>query len=228
MFGKHAYRELVASIRRAGYSFGMDWDAPGENTVIMRHDIDFSTDYARVIAELESDLDMRSTYFFMLSANSYSLPSRHNADNVRAVRDAGHRVSLHYDPTVYDDPVAGFRAERKMFEDLFEVAIDIVSVHRPGDFLNDNNRDLDGCAHTYQDRYFHDMKYLSDSGGRFVTPLVDEFLAGAEGAPLQLLTHPVWWQDERADPTATLSHWIDGQDQFLRADTRRNCKTFEG
>ena len=55
------------------------------------------------------------------------------------------------------------------FEDFFTTKLDIISIHRPGVFLENNNRKLPGCSHTYEDRFFKDIVYLSDSGGKDVS-----------------------------------------------------------
>ena len=50
---------------------------------------------------------------------------------------------------------------------------------------------LGGCNHTYQDKYFKKIKYISDSGGKDVTNEVSKLILDDE--PLQLLIHPLWW-----------------------------------
>ena len=56
------------------------------------------------------------------------------------------------------------------------VEVDIVSIHRPGVFLNNNNIDLFGSKQTYQNKYFKKMKYISDSSGRDVSHDLDNYL----------------------------------------------------
>jgi hypothetical protein len=118
--------------------------------------------------------------------------------------------------------------EKRLFEDIFRVQVDIVSVHRPGPFLYNNNISLCGIPHTYHDTYFKDMKYFSDSGGRNVLPHVYEYLAGYRSQGLQLLIHPIWWVGNGKNPTETIDFWLNKNSQFLASEIRLNCKTYKG
>ena len=61
------------------------------------------------------------------------------------------------------DTLEEFEYEKTLFENIFNVEVDIVSIHRPGPFLEKNNVSLNGIPQTYSDKYFKRMKYLSDS-----------------------------------------------------------------
>lgn len=119
-------------------------------------------------------------------------------------------------------------AERALFESLFEVDVSMVSLHRPGAFLEQNNRPLPDCRHTYEDEFFRDMKYISDSGGRDIQSQLIELACADEQAPLHVLIHPIWWTCGSESPTSTLQRWLSDHSGFMIEETRRNCKTFKG
>ena len=157
----------------------------------------------------------------------YNLISSENQRLVNSIIEMGHKVSIHFDPTAHDK-LEKFENEKRLFEDIFRVQVDIVSVHRPGPFLYNNNISLCGIPHTYHDTYFKDMKYFSDSGGRNVLPHVYEYLAGYRSQGLQLLIHPIWWVGNGKNPTETIDFWLNKNSQFLASEIRLNCKTYKG
>ena len=228
MFGLKNYELLVSSLRKQGFEFAIDWSVDAKSrTVLMRHDIDFSVDDALVMANFETKLNLKSTYFFMLSSNTYNLLSKRNRDAVIQIKEMGHKVSLHFDPTAYDS-LEVFLEERRVFEKAFKTKIDIVSIHRPNKFLENNNIDLYGTKQTYQDRFFKEFRYLSDSGGRDVSLPVLEFLSSSAEQALHLLVHPVWWVRRLSTPTVTLNNWRSDYFDIITDEIRSNCKTYEG
>ncbi len=56
---------------------------------------------------------------------------------VNEIKRLGHIVSLHYDIEIYKEPKKELVNEIKIFENLFETKINIISIHRPNkEFLN--------------------------------------------------------------------------------------------
>ena len=227
MFGKNSYIKLINQIIDAGLVPSTDWaEQMGSDDFYLRHDVDFSVSAALKIAEIDHSLGVESTFFFMLSSNFYNLMSNNNLDKVRKIRDLKHKISLHWDPTAYKEEKP-FLTEKKVFEELFNVSTDIVSVHRPGDFMKDNDRQLFGVAHTYQNRFFKYMSYISDSAGTEVQIKVGQYLENRNKNGLQLLLHPIWWTDELNSPTSTLNKWLLKNTNFIRSELRTNCKTYK-
>lgn len=227
MFSLDQYKKVIFELIDNGLTPTIEWSGiPTKNTLLIRHDIDFSVDFAYELALFESELEIRSTYFLMLTSNMYNLLSSENQRLVRSIIKLGHKVSIHFDPTAHEN-LEDFEHEKRLFENIFDVEIDIVSVHRPGPFLDNNNVSLCGIPQTYNDAYFRDMKYLSDSGGRDVVPLVYEYLAAGRSQGLHLLIHPVWWVGRGTNPSETLDFWMEKNSEFLKSEVRLNCKTYE-
>jgi hypothetical protein len=203
-------------------------DAKSAGDLVIRHDVDFSVPAARTIAEAEAAQGIKASYFFLLTSHFYNVFAEENAQAIEAIRDLGHTVSIHFDPAIHDDLDRAFSQEQAMFSARFSVPVDIISLHRPGAFLNDNNRKLPGVLHTYEDRFFKNMEYVSDSGGGFFRddPLSDRFLSPSR--PVQLLTHPIWWVAPAGTPSDTLRRWQREHFGFLNEQTVANCKTFDG
>jgi len=147
---------------------------------------------------------------------------------VREIHQLGHDISLHFDPTIYEDIDVGFQLEKMTFEKVFNVDVRMVSIHRPGNFLKNNNRKLSGSRHSYEDDFLDKMIYVSDSRGKDISQQLLDLSNNKEDIQLHLLIHPIWWTNLSPTPTETLNIWLSNNNNFLIEETRRNCKTFKG
>lgn len=223
------YDELIKTFIKNGYkTTKFSPDINPQYDLILRHDIDFNCDYALEIADIESSLAVKSTFFFLLSSDSYNLLSHKNIKTVYAIAEKGHDISLHFDPVIYGDNfLEGFKFEREIFEKTFKTRIKIISIHRPNDFFLNYDETLEGVEHTYQKRYFRDIKYISDSQGifRFDHPLeCDDF---QKKNSIHLLTHPIWWQGVGNSNIDVLQNYIEKQKLSLNLHIGENCKPYK-
>lgn len=226
MHGSESYIYIIQTLIRAGFKMSLDWNSPSTNNkLLLRHDIDFSVEHAFRLAKIESNLDVRSTYFFMLTSNMYNLMSSRNCKLISDIRDMGHKIAIHFDPTVYEN-LQSFDLEKKVFEYIFNVKIDIISIHRPGVFLDNNNVKICGVSQTYHDKYFKKMKYISDSGGRDIFKIVNELSPDKTIGGLHLLVHPIWWIETANSPTQALNQWKRWNNEFIRSEIKDNCKSY--
>lgn len=212
----------------AGYRFNRFDELARSGSLYLRHDIDFSLDFAVQMAREEKALGVMATYFVMLTSNTYNLLSAASRRQIEEIMSLGHVVSLHFDPVVYDDIDAGFRREADILAGITGRPLEIVSLHRPGAFLKDNNRPLPGVRHTYEDAYFRDIKYISDSGGAFKHGHPLESDAFHNGDPIHLLLHPIWWMTDPGTPSDKVRGWQARAFGFLNDEAKANCLTFDG
>ena len=229
MYGIDGFRKLVNILREFNFEFVDFFSYKKANlpSIIFRHDIDFSLDDALIIASLEEKLDIKATYFFMLSTNTYSAISLKNKNLITEIKEKGHSISLHFDPTAYKDIDKGFCSEKKLFEDIFDVEVKIVSLHRPGNFLENNNKILEGSLHTYQDEFFKEMLYLSDSACSDVKEKLLKVNLSSMTKTIHMLTHPIWWTSDSKSPSETLYKWLEEHQSFIISETKKNCKSFK-
>lgn len=223
-----SYEDLLQGFQDAGYKFVDFFSLEDNRSLVMRHDIDFCVDSAYELAEIESRHGAVATYFFMLSTDNYNLLSEKNLKALAKISAMGHTISLHFDPAIYQDIDEGFRRERTIFERATGVEISIVSLHRPQGFLDDNNRQLENCRHTYEDEFFKDLKYVSDSGGAFRYGHPYETQEFENGDNIHLLIHPIWWAYKRENPSEKIRAWQRRHFEFLNENAIANCKTFDG
>lgn len=228
MFGTSKFKTLIDTLKTHNLPFKLfskNTVTDHNRSVFLRHDVDFSVDIALDVAAEEIDMGIFANYFFMISSNTYNLLSAHNIQKAKDIQAMGHNISLHFDPTVYQDIDRGFKLEKTIFEDTFHTSLDIISIHRPGDFLT-TGKSFDDCLHTYEDILFKEMSYVSDSGGRDPMDGIKKYINGKEKNPLHLLLHPIWWNSKSQSPSETLNMWMDDQIGFLIEETLRNCKTY--
>ena len=228
MFGLNIYREMISEIKDKGFEFRKFHEQTNTKSIYLRHDVDFSVHEAFELAKCESNIDVSSTYFFMVSSNTYNALSQESISIIKEIKNMGHDISLHFDPLVYNNLDWGFSLEKNLFQSTFNVELDIISIHRPGEFLLNNNQKLKGCRHTYEDEFFKNMDYISDSGGRDTKYNIKKLLEKTECKSIHLLTHPIWWTTKYKSPTACIGNWLKNQSMFMREEARRNCKTFRG
>ena len=223
-----SYEELITAFLANGYQTQFfSSEIKPERQLLLRHDVDFDCGYAAEIASIENNLGVKATYFFLLTSDSYNLLSKRNARIVSEIKNSGHQISLHFDPLIYgEDFLQGFQLERDIFEKNFETELKTISIHRPNDFFLNFDETLDGVEHTYQKKYFHDIKYISDSQGvfRFGHPFDSEAFKAKKS--IHLLIHPIWWQGAGESNMMVLQNHIVRQEAFLHEYVGENCKPY--
>lgn len=188
------YLDFIDAFQNAGYKFQKFNDnISNQNSILLRHDIDFDCELAYEMAIIESQKSIVSSYFFLLSSNSYNLFSKTNMNYVKQISSLGHDISLHFDSTIYDNIEIGLRHEIEVFEKLFSVKINTISLHRPSkEFFGLHL--FPNIQSTYEKRFFNEISYFADSGGlwRYGSPIQSS--AFFEKKSMQVLIHPIWWQ----------------------------------
>lgn len=212
IFSLSTYRDMLVGAKRAGYSFidfaaidGCSAPMMSGRQCLLRHDVDADLSAAFVMARVERELGISSTYFLMLRSPLYNLLGRHNHAVVEKILGLDHAIGLHYDQG-FDlqrgltpaQTAVGVEQEARWLESLFNTRIAAVSFHQPGPAVLEGEINTGTRINTYDRSRLAAFDYFSDSNRQF--PLAQ--LAGggiteavAEYAPrdLQLLIHPMWW-----------------------------------
>lgn len=186
--------EFLQPFLDKGYQFVLlhELTAP-QKQIALRHDVDFNTSFALQMAQVEHDMGVKASYFFLMRSSLYNVFSPTDYSNINAIKALGHNISIHFDPTLYTDFHAGLELERNMFRTIFDTEVSMVSLHRPNDFFLNHDEPIVGVEHTYQSKYFKQVKYFSDSTGiwRFGHPFNSEEFEN--GLSMHILIHPIWW-----------------------------------
>jgi len=199
----------------------------------MRHDIDFDLDQAVAMARIEAELNISSTYFFLLGSEHYNLLSPVGTQAVSRILSMGHSLGLHFDCAAYPEAVTisslceACRTETRILESWFRRDVEIVSYHRPSQIILTGNPELSApLPHTYMPVFTRSILYRSDSRGlwRHGHPL--DSLAVQQKQPLHLLVHPIWWSEQSQASEDALWASLDSAQERLQASMARNCQVF--
>ena len=223
------YQDILKKILNKGYSF-IKFDQLNQSDklqILLRHDIDLEVDLALKMAKIEKEMGVESTYFFLMSNESYNLISSTNIKKLKEIKDLGHTISLHFDMTIYRNSKIGFSEESDLFNKIFKENINIVSIHRPiKDFLEKPDCYFD-IPNTYEKTFTKDISYFSDSGGSFRYGHPLDSKAFLNNKNIQLCIHPVWWIDNKEDIHQTIYGVVERKKERCLEHFDRSIKTFQ-
>ncbi|MEM9064505.1 MAG: hypothetical protein AAGB51_03335 [Planctomycetota bacterium] len=194
-FSRDGYRRIIEAALLAGYSCRpvRECDEPSDGpSILLRHDVDLSLDCAAELAELESSLGVRSTYFILLYNDLYNPLAPVGRELIERIASLGHEIGLHWDSSLHDASSieTTFPRELEILSEVAGVRVTSASQHIPTD-----NELMDVSAFVEHECYASDIAqrytYVSDSAmsWRAKTPL--DLIA--EGLDVQFLAHPIWW-----------------------------------
>lgn len=223
-FEYSSYANLLTTLMRtnANVCFGDFFPEPPEGRYfISRHDLDMSLETGLRMAEFEHELGVRATYFFLFSSPFYNLLSEGSFAYPRKFIELGHEVGLHYDVSCYaalsSDPAALLRSEMTMLGRLSGRPVRSISMHNPSINGADPFRDMPGVQNAYADAHTTEIAYWSDSAGAWRDKTVQAVEQGAFPPRLQLLSHPVFWNDHPGDRWSRLEDLLVAQAETLRS-----------
>ena len=224
-----SYKEFINIFVKQGYIIAplSAGDRQKEGRIYMRHDIDFDIGLALEMAAVEKSLGFSSAYFFMLTSDNYNLLTKESLSMVQQIQDMGHTISIHFDPQRYDESLQGLQSELQIFELIFGITPDLVSIHRPSEiFFSEEKYNL-GISHTYLPEYIKDIKYVSDSRGSFRFGAPDTTEAFRNRESIHLLIHPIWWMQPKPTTQQVLDTFTEMKFKALQIHIESNCISYK-
>jgi hypothetical protein len=239
-FTETEYRKLL-KIARANWEIipFVEYKRPGK-VCLWRHDVDFSVHRAYRLAQIEAEEGIKATYFILLHSEFYNALEGEITDLFFGIRELGHDLGLHFDPTFYaarlpsnDDLIALLQFEQRILAETFQTEIQAFSFHNPdtADWLVEQD-EMGGMINAYGQHFKKHYGYCSDSNGYWRFRRLHDVLAAAEDEKLQVLTHPCWWPPNVMSPRARIARCIESRaaktamyyDQLLAEMGRENVK----
>lgn len=194
-----------------------------KNDLILRHDIDFDIGLAKKIAIQEHDLGICSTFFFLMRSPFYNILEKENFESINLIKELGHEISIHFDSNYYSDIKKGVEYELSLFNELFGIEPKIISIHRPDELFIKNKIDIGGIAHTYEPKYFHDIKYIADSRGSFRYGHPFESKEFKNNYSIHLCIHPIWWMTKSfLNANDVINYYLNEKFNSLKGSMRDN------
>ena len=201
-FSYAEYREILKQYKQRIQSFK---SKAGVNFVIIRHDVEFNIEKALMMADLENEMGVKSSYFFQVRSPAYNILAYKNLKMINAIKDLGHEIGLHfYVKNIKENDWERLEQELEVQKQIFEFATKKMcyqfSFHRPKSWLlkrRDNH--INGLINAYGQKYFEystepkNIKYFADSRHRwdYGNPLSENNFE-----KIQILTHPDEWSEE--------------------------------
>jgi hypothetical protein len=260
-FTYKAYRQIIKKIKEnfkiifhndLFYNSNFYLNDKTNRYVIIRHDVDFSVDRALELAKIESKNSVYSSYFFLLHSDFYNIFERRSYYKIKEIINLGHKIGLHFDTIFYgvlskEELINKLNYEKYVMENLFEVKIEVFSLHNPNpDIRNYNKYTIKELANLYP-QYFEDyiagmintygsvfrkIDYLSDSNGYYRYKHVNNVIEDQNIRVLQVLFHPDWWVKKATSPRKRIVNILRNRsrnimkdyDKFLKEMGRENIK----
>ena len=217
-FTESAYSELLALAKEKYRFIGYTGDLNAKKIILWRHDVDFSVHRALRLAEIELEREVTSTFFFQLTSIFYNLFERPILDRVLRIKELGHGIGLHFNPSFYKEKskegvLEKIAWEKSVLENLFEMDVHAVSFHNPefDNWISVDSHILCGMVNTYSHLFKKDFGYCSDSNGYWRFQSLDSVLRSKKHDRIQVLTHPAWWTPQPLPPRERMQRCVVGR-----------------
>jgi hypothetical protein len=176
-----------------------------ESICFLRHDIDFSPKNALEIARLEAKENVVSTFTVLLTSQYYSPFNKNTRDLLKKIKNYGHEIGLHFDPSFYNikaekDLDFYVAKEADILRDLLDVDVRMFSFHQTNNFsMSCRSMTYGNLINAYSNFFHNDVEYTSDSNGYWRFRSWEELLLEKHKI-IQVLTHPIWWLPNNSLP----------------------------
>lgn len=217
------YLQSLASIKRL-----QDWQ--GENSFILRHDVDLEIEAALALAKVEQSQGVRSSFFFLTSCDSYNICSQYNRKMLQEIHTMGFEIALHFDPTIYctsdlQELTKQVDKEASLLADIVGESVKSVSLHNPS--VHGFYPMFEGYRNAYDPAIFSHDNYLSDSRMSFRGKDPFDFVTRVKHSPLQILLHPMHFSDQGQGYRGRLCEHIKSYCDRLESGFRENSSCDE-
>lgn len=170
----------------------------GDNSFLIRHDVDLDLSLALKLARLEEDNDVVSTFFILTTCPTYNILSRENSSIIKELSDMGFEIGLHFDPSSYGKSSPAVLREKfdeaiNLLSSLVNKEVRSFSTHTPG--LQDHSLVADKYINAYDKKIFYPECYISDSQMNFRGQMIYEFVKNIKYRTIQILLHPMHYSE---------------------------------
>jgi hypothetical protein len=188
-----------------------------QDFILWRHDVDFSLNRSLALAQIESEEDVKATYFVNPHSEFYNLAEAAQHKLIKRILSLGHDLGLHFDASFYDieseimlDTLVA--KEARYLQDMFGQKPIAFSFHNPvSSHLAYEAEEYGGLVNCYSKRFKTEVAYCSDSNGYWRFRQLYDVLKEKKDARLQVLTHPGWWQDKPIPPRQRIFQSVYGR-----------------
>ena len=184
-FSKQHYFDCLQLAKDLGYQVKRvcDYNYDKENKVILlRHDVDYSLDYAHKLATYENRFGFSSSYYIHLHSETYNALEPRSLEIIRKIHTLGHEIGFHYDAK-YHIPMESLFASKIVNGGL--TAMETYTLHNAS-----SEKGIMKFQHLRNPNEW-DIKYISESGRNWREGCMCNHIGKID--KLHILTHPLWW-----------------------------------
>lgn len=203
MFSLQKYEETLIKALESNYKFiqiRQVNDGINDDTIILRHDIEYSVERAYRMAKLEHKIGVCSSYFVLVHSIFYNPFTPENTRMLVEMSEMGHEIGLHYETYFFEDrgldPAEGVLEDALYLEKMMGFKIESISQHRPA-----RSTVVEKLGEHYIDAYrkdlIYDLFYISDSGCKWRNQSLFDSLG--ENKRIHALLHPDYWGGDETD-----------------------------
>ena len=208
------YRKLL-SLALTNYEVRLFNQSYKTKSILLRHDLEFSVSIALRMAEIETDLGIRSTYFVQLHSEFYNTLEKSSLKGIKQIEKLGHHIGLHFDSHFWDIQSETqldrcIESDKSILEKYLGTEIQAFSFHNNTAFTLSCRKDkYGGLLNVYSDYFRERYAYNADSLGYWRYERLEDRLKEAKEEALQILIHDGMWQDEVLPPRRRVFKVID-------------------
>lgn len=205
-FKLSSYKNTLNEALKLGYEFVNFKNAISTKTklkILIRHDIDFSIDQALKIAEIESSLNIFTTYFIRMHSKFYNALSEDSKKKINYIENLGHQIGLHFEEDFYEktDIYLAMKFEKNLLDSFLNRKISSIAPHEPSRtkrFTYDETKlnKIKITHQAYDENLLKNFTYISDSSASFRDGTIEEHVFIRKTPYLYILTHPIWWYEK--------------------------------
>ena len=212
----------------------------GSRFCVLRHDIEFSIDRALILARIEKDLEVTSTYTVQLRNNTYNALSQKNIEAIQEIKTLGHHIGLHQNPPKMSDKelVKYIQKDIETLEHYYGFEVDRFAFHRCGSNPGILKKyvEVPNKINCYAKEFFHYFEgerpddfrvhYLADSNHKWKYGHPLHINYSEYPFRLQLLTHPYSWSENGYSNMPNFNRLIKERNNELIYDMNSETHTF--
>lgn len=232
-FTENGYSEIVdlaiESNRKIARYDSIPW---GDDFLLWRHDIDLSINRSYQIAQINSKKGLHSTFFVNIHSSFYNPFELSQTRLLRQIFAMGHDVGVHFDWSYYSESDSDeldrcVSRETALLSDIVGKTPVAVSFHNPTqEILEIDSARLGGLANAYSRQLMDGAEYCSDSNGYWRHQRLADIISDKAVGPLQVLTHPGWWQESEMLPRQRMERAVSGRAVATMEDYDRTLRDF--
>ena len=171
-FTQKTYKELLETLKESGYAFQTFEDFvknPKDKVIVLRHDVDKLPQNAVELAEIETNLGIKASYYYRI-VNQSNVPHL-----IEKVRDMGHEIGYHYEDLALakgdkDRAIEMFEKNLTYFRKYYPVKTACMHGSPLSKWDNRdlwkkyNYKDFGIIAEPYFDINYNEVFYITDTG----------------------------------------------------------------